>query len=318
MMCLRKLPLRLGAQRVRLMGTSGPTTDRTERLRRTLLNVPGSDLKKIVKATSLPADSIVLDLEDGVSINLKEVARKTVVEALQNQDFGKAERCVRINGIRSGMAFEDLLVVLRSPRLQGIVIPKVESASDIHTVCELINSVAPEESRQEIRLLAAIETAVGLVNLKEIASAHDRLDALIFASEDLCADMGMVRTPEATELLYARSAICTHAKAFGLQAIDLTCIDYKDDALLRKESKEGFNLGYTGKQAIHPNQLAIINTCFSPSAADVTRARRIIDGFSEAQSKGHGGFSLDGKSIDLPVVKWAEKIVARAKAAGQI
>ncbi|KJE96847.1 hypothetical protein CAOG_07108 [Capsaspora owczarzaki ATCC 30864] len=293
---------------------------REERLRRTLFNgksfietpknhafvLPGSDERKIAKASTLTADSIVLDLEDGVARNRKAEARKLVLNALNSVASASTMSA------QASLAVEDLTAVLQSPKLQGIVIPKVEYASDVLFVSEFINSVAPASSRGEIRLLAAIESAVGLLNLREIAASCPRLDALIFASEDLCADMGITRTAGARELLFARSSTVVHAVAHRLQAIDMVCMEFKDNQRLSQECEEGFEMGFTGKQAIHPNQIPIVNDKFRPPASAIKKATRILEGYKAVTDKGVGAFDLDGQVIDLPVVKWAEKVLARA------
>jgi len=159
--------------------------------------------------------------------------------------------------------------------------------------------------------LAAIESARALVYLKEICKAvPKRLDALIFASEDLCADMGLIRTAEAKELLYARSHVVTHAVAFGLQAIDMVCLNYNDPAILFKEATEGRQMGYIGKQAIHPNQIEPIYKAFHPTEEQISFAKKVIEGNEKHQSEGKGAFTIDGKMIDLPVVKWAYNVLA--------
>ncbi|KAI9218081.1 Pyruvate/Phosphoenolpyruvate kinase-like domain-containing protein [Blastocladiella britannica] len=287
---------------------------RPERVRRSLFNVPGSDERKMTKAKALPADSIVFDLEDGVPMDKKGLARQLVFDALESFDLGRRERAVRINAIGSGLELDDLNVILRSPRLQCIVIPKVSSVADVQFVDRMIDLVAPVPNQGNIRLIACIETAQGVMDLRAISTASPRLDALIFASEDLCADMDMVRTPHRRELLFARSAVVTAASAAGLQAIDLVCIDYKDQAVLAVECAEGRQMGFTGKQAIHPGQIEGIHALFSPTDAEVARATAIVDGYKEYVAKGVGAFVLDGKMIDAPVVRWAERLLAKKAA----
>ncbi|KAI9179788.1 hypothetical protein H9P43_005118 [Blastocladiella emersonii ATCC 22665] len=291
---------------------SATTLSRPERVRRSLFNVPGSDERKMAKARTLPADSIVFDLEDGVPMDRKGSARQLVFDALESFDLGKRERAVRINAIGTGLELDDLTVILRSSRLECIVIPKVQSAQDVAFVDRMIDSLAVESNRGNIRLIACIESALGLLNLREIASSSPRLDALVFASEDLCADMSMVRTPHRRELLYARSAVVTAAVAHGLQAIDLVCIDYKDAGVLAEECAEGRCMGFTGKQAIHPGQIEGIHEHFSPKPKEVMRAEKIVAGYREFVARGVGAFTLEGKMIDMPVVKWAERLLAKA------
>lgn len=286
---------------------------KTERSRRALFNVPGSEERKLKASLRLKADSIVFDLEDGVAMNRKGAARQMVFDALETFDLGKLEKAVRINAIGTGMEIDDLNVILRSSKLQCIVIPKVQSPKDIEFVSQMIESAAPDSSRHNIRLIACIESALGIMNLKEIASCNPKLDALVFASEDYCADTGMIRTPSRKELMYARSAVVTAACAYGLQAIDLVCLDYKDGDILKEESREGREMGFTGKQAIHPAQVDIIQQVYSPSPAEIEKATQIVRGYQEHTRKGVGAFNLDGKMVDMPVVKWAERLLAKAE-----
>ncbi|CAJ0763081.1 13951_t:CDS:10, partial [Entrophospora sp. SA101] len=225
-----------------------------------------------------------------------------------------SEKAVRINAVGSGLELEDLNVVLRSKRLEGIVIPKVRSAKDVQFVSRMIDSIAPDNTRSNIRLLASIESAMGIMNIKEIVTSDLRLDGLIFAAEDYCADLGMIRTPSCKELLLARQAIVVAASAYGLQAIDMVCLDFRNNEILMKECREGREMGFVGKQAIHPNQIDIIQKTFLPDEKGI--AARIIHEYGIYSKKGIGAFDLDGKVIDLPVVKWAERLITRAKSAG--
>ncbi|KAJ1969846.1 hypothetical protein H4R34_006125 [Dimargaris verticillata] len=195
-----------------------------ERVRRALLYVPGSDESKVKKSLGSTADCVVYDLEDSVAANRKGAARELVYDALKLGREDGPELAVRINAVGSGLEFDDLNVILQSKRLQTILIPKVESAKDIDFVAKLIDVVSPTSTRGTLRLIASIESALAVVNLREIATASPRVDALLFAAEDFCADMGLHRTPGKSELLYGRSAVATAAHAFGLQAIDLVSV----------------------------------------------------------------------------------------------
>ncbi|KAJ8662805.1 hypothetical protein O0I10_000981 [Lichtheimia ornata] len=293
-----------------------PDLSSSSRSRRALFYVPGSDERKIHKSISVGADCIVYDLEDSVSLNKKGTARHMVIDALEASEHGKAEKAVRINAIGTGLELDDLNVILHSKRLQAIVIPKVQSAKDINFVSRMIDSVAVESQRERIRLIASVESALGIMNIREIATADPRLDALIFAAEDYCADLGLIRTRRRNEMLFARQTIVNAAGAYGLQSLDLVCVNYQDEDVLREECKEGREFGFTGKQAIHPSQIDIIQEMFLPDPKDLEHAVRILEGFEHHAEKGVGAFNLDGKMIDMPVVKWANKIVSRAQAGG--
>ncbi len=165
-------------------------------------------------------------------------------------------------------------------------------------------------------LLAIVETALGVVNLREIASGSPRLAALIFGAEDLAGDMGAVRTPDGWEGFYARSAVVLHAKAFGLGAIDTPFVDLDDANGLVAETEQALYMGYTGKLAIHPQQVAPIQRTFTPDAEEIARAQALIAAHAAHQAAGTGVFQLEGKMIDMPMIRAAEAVLARARAAG--
>lgn len=204
-------------------------------------------------------------------------------------------------------------------RPDGIVIPKVEDSDSIRWASDRIAAAEQANgwSPGEVILIAMVETARGIVNLKEIASSDVRLQALIFGAEDLAGDIGAIRTPAAWEVFYARSAVVTHAAAYGLQAIDMVYIDYGDTEGLIAETAQASQMGYAGKQVIHPNQIGPVQAAFTPDDAAIHQALRIMGAMREHQEAGTGAFSLDGKMIDMPLVKAAERVLARAQAAGK-
>lgn len=281
--------------------------------------MPGDDLRKIRKGASLGVDCVCMDMEDGVAVNRKVEARQTIVEALRTLDFRRSERLVRINPTGSGLAEDDLQVVLPA-RPQGVVVPKVESADQVRWVSEQIAAVEAREGwpEGEIALLLVVETARGIVNLPQITAASPRLQAIIFGAEDLAGDMGAVRTPQGWEVFYARSAIVLHAAAFGLQAIDMVYVDFHDEPGLRREALEGARMGFAGKQIIHPNQVVPVQEAFTPSDEAIEHARRLVAAFEQHQAEGAGAFAMDGKMVDAPVVKAAERVLERARAAGKL
>jgi citrate lyase subunit beta-like protein len=287
--------------------------------RRALLYMPGDDMRKIRKATTLGVDSICMDMEDGVATSRKNEARLTIAEALRTLDFNKSERLARINPVGSGLELQDLNEVLPA-QPDGIVIPKVEYSEQIHWVSELITATERQNGwpARGICLLVVVETARGIVNLPQIASADPRLEAIIFGAEDFASDIGATRTPEGSEIFYARSAVITHAGAFGLQAIDMVYIDFTDIEGLRREALQGAHMAFAGKQVIHPNQVTPVQECFTPSDNAITHAMYIMEAFMKHQEAGVGAFALDGRMIDAPIVKSAERVLALAQAAGKI
>ncbi len=289
------------------------------RSRRALLYVPGNEQRKIEKAATLHVDSVCLDLEDGVAPNRKREARVAVARALRELDFGRAERLARINAIGSGLEEDDLVAILPA-RPDGIVVPKLSSADQVRWVSQRIAAFEGAQGwgQRSVLLLAMIETARGIVDLPQIASADARLEGLIFGAEDYAADIGAIRTRAGWEVLYARSAVVTCAAAFGLQAIDLLDVDFRDLERLRDEARQGASMGFAGKQIIHPNQIAPVQEAFTPDEDAIGQAQRIVQAAAEHQAAGSGAFALDGKMVDSPIVKGAERVLARARAAGKI
>lgn len=285
--------------------------------RRALLYMPGDNWKMIAKSVTLGVDSICMDMEDGTAVNKKAEARATIAKALQELNFGKSEKLARINSIGSGWEKDDIDAVLPH-RPDGIVIPKVESYDHIEWAGRIIEAAELKYGWQinSIRILIGVETAKGILNLKEIAS-HPRLDAIIFGGEDFAASIGATRTKDAIELLYARQTVVVACAANDLQAIDIVTIDYKDVEALRIESEFGARLGFSGKQIIHPAQVEPVQTAFTPNDKAVAYAKRIIETFEASQKEGKGAYSLDGKMIDMPLLKNAQKVLERAKAAGK-
>jgi citrate lyase beta subunit len=281
--------------------------------RRSLLFAPGDDLRKLNKAAQSNADAVILEMEDGVAIDRKAIARQTVREAATSIDFGRRERLIRVNDVTTPFFKHDVLETIDA-RPDAYVLPKVETEEDIWRICEILDEAEQQRGwpAGDIGLIILIETPRGILNLREICDAEKRLKAIIFGAEDYASFIGAKRTREATEVLFARSAVVNACGAFGLQAIDMVFIDFSDDAGLEQECLQGRQLGFTGKQVIHPKQIDVVNRCFSPSEAEITWARRVVDGFKASQSDGRGAFALDGKMIDMPVVRQAERILAQS------
>jgi citrate lyase beta subunit len=286
--------------------------------RRALLYMPGDDRRKIEKATTLGVDSICMDMEDGVAANKKVEARAVIAQAMKELDFGMSERCIRINSIGSGLEKRDLVAALAT-NPDSIVVPKIESADQVKWVREHIENyeLSSNLSIGAIRLLIGVETAKGILNLKEIAESDKRLEAIIFGAEDYAASVGAMRTKEGTEVLYARSAVVTACAANDLQAIDMVYIDFRDLEGLRLEAEQGAGLGFSGKQIIHPNQVVPVQEAFTPSDEAIAYARRVVESFEASQKEGKGAYALDGKMIDMPLLRNAQKVLDRARAAGK-
>ncbi len=287
------------------------------RLRRSLLYMPGSDWRKIEKAArELEADCVCMDLEDGVALDRKAEARETVARALQTLDFGRSERLVRLNALDTPLYTADLETVAPL-RPDGIVLPKVNSAESLRTLDAQLSEVerAAGIAAGSTSLLAIIETAAGVVHLREIVQASPRLVALIFGAEDFATSLGAVRTSHNTEVLYARSKVATYAAAFGLQAIDIVYTNFRDAKGLEREARQGLEMGFAGKQLIHPAQIAVVHQVYAPSAEEVKWAQRVVQAFEAQQAAGVGAFALDGRMIDMPLVQQARRVLERAQAA---
>ena len=287
--------------------------------RRALLYMPGDDRRKIEKSTTLGVDSICMDMEDGTAVNKKAEARAVIAQAMKELDFGDSERCIRVNSIGSGFEKNDLASALAT-RPDSIVVPKIETPEQVRWVSKQIETfeLSNKLNIGSIRLLIGVETAKGILNLKEIAESDKRLEAIIFGGEDYAASVGAVRTKSATELLYARQATVAACAANDLQAIDIVFIDFKDTDGLRAEAQEGAGFGFSGKQIIHPNQVQVTQEAFTPSDEAIVYAKRVVESFELSQKEGKGAFALDGKMIDMPLLKNAQKVLDRAKAAGKL
>jgi citrate lyase beta subunit len=281
--------------------------------------MPGDDRRKIEKATTLGVDCICMDMEDGTAVSKKAEARAVISQAMKELEFGDSERCIRINSIGSGFEKDDLASALAA-RPEAIVVPKIETAKQVKWVSKQIESYELSNKLDvgSIRLLIGLETAKGILNLKEIAEADKRLEAMIFGGEDYAASIGAMRTKLATELLYARQAVVAACAANDLQALDIVFIDFKDTEGLRAEAQEGAEFGFSGKQIIHPNQVQITQEAFTPSEEAIAYAKRVVETFEASQKEGKGAYALDGKMIDMPLLRNAQKVLDRAKAAGKI
>jgi citrate lyase beta subunit len=260
-----------------------------------------------------------MDLEDGVALSEKAVARTCVASALTELNFGRSERLVRLNPVSMSELCRADFDATVSSRPDGYVVPKVEDAAQVQLLAQWLDEAEREYDMPPggILLIAIIETALGVVRLPEIATSSSRLAALAFGAEDLAGDMGATRTPEGREGFYARSAVVLYAKAYGLQALDTPFVDVRaDDALLLTEVHLAQSMGYTGKLAIHPRQVRVIQQAFTPTASQIDRARRLIAEHDQHQASGSGVFTFEGKMVDMPMVRAAETVLQRARAAG--
>lgn len=274
--------------------------------------VPGSSQKMLSKVGSLSADCVCLDLEDGVSASQKQHARDNIQQALEQVPrVGQSEILVRINSVGSGLEEADLDSVLSASHLpDGLVLPKVSSKADLEWLVDGITRRVKDRAAS-LSLVGMIESARAVLNLKEICeAAPSNLQAFIFGADDYAADVGAVRTESSEEVWFARNQMLLFCSAYNLQAIDMVCIDLNNHERLNRESVQGFNMGYSGKQIIHPNQVNIVTTAFTPAAKHLLWALKVTRAFEE--NKSTGAFVVEGSMIDLPTVKQAQRLLARA------
>jgi citrate lyase subunit beta/citryl-CoA lyase len=286
-----------------------------DRVRRSRLYLPGNEPKYFINAGLHGPDAIILDLEDSVHHAEKDAARILVRNTLRAVDFGSCERMVRINQLPLGS--KDIEEVARElPDL--ILIPKVETAEQVVAVDHEVRRVVLQSGHgaHTVWLMPIIESALGVENAFQIAKASDRIVALTIGLEDYTADLGVIKTAEGRESLYARQRIVNAAKAAGVQAIDSVYGDVGDMDGLRAWGKQSYAMGFEGMGCIHPSQIAVIHECFASSEKEIEKALKIVAAFEEAQAKGLGVVSVGSKMIDAPVVHRAVKLVARAKRIG--
>jgi citrate lyase subunit beta / citryl-CoA lyase len=287
-----------------------------ERFRRSRLYLPGNDPKLAINAGIHQPDGIILDLEDSVAPAKKSEARILVRNSLRTVDFLGAEKMVRINQLPLGDADLDA-VVPQSPHV--ILLPKCESAEQVHVVQERMDAIrAREDISEEIFIMPIIESALGALRAYEIAVASPVVIALAIGLEDYTADIGAERTNEGKESLWMRGAVLNAAKAAGIQAIDTVFSDVSDMDALLASVKEAKSLGFDGKGCIHPRQIPVVHAGFAPDEKELEKAKKIVLAFDRAEREGLGVVSLGTKMIDPPVVKRALRIIDLALRSGII
>lgn len=282
-------------------------------MRRTMLYLPGNNPNMLLRGSLFGPDGLILDLEDAVSAPEKDSARILVRDILKRGDFGDCEVTVRINGLDTPFWREDLAAVVPAGA-SGVRAPKVESAQTIRDLDEELSTV---ESRSGIsvgttKIFCLLETASGVWNAHDIATASPRVAAIIPGGEDLVADLRTSRSSEGTELEWVRRMIIVAARASGVDALDTVYPRTTDDEGLRREAEFVKQLGYDGKSVIHPNQIPIIHDVYTPTEREIESATRIVEAAREAASRGLGAVAVDGRMVDAPVVRRAEAVLRRA------
>ena len=286
-----------------------------ERLRRTMMFVPGANAAMLRDAPLYGADSIMFDLEDAVSLKEKDSARVLVHSALKTFDYGNIEIVVRINALDAGGAEDIEAMVLAGVNV--IRLPKTETAQDIIDVEAVITEV---EQQNDIpvgttKMMAAIESAEGVLNAPAIAKSSTRLIGIALGAEDYVTNMKTRRHPDGQELFFARSMILHAARAAGIAAIDTVYSDVDNTEGFEAEVRLIKQLGFDGKSVINPRQIPLVNTIYAPTEKEIQNAKEVIWGIREAEAKGSGVISVNGKMVDKPIVERAERVIALALAA---
>ena len=285
---------------------------------RTFLFAPGNHPRRVEKALSLGADAVILDLEDAVAVAEKVATRKAVVEALSRPRSSKGY--IRVNAIGTQWCLGDVMEVVRAG-VDGIVLPKVESAADLRTIDWLITNLERERGLPPggIDLMPIIETAAGFSRLDRIFGARSlkdyggpwRVKRMTFGAADFTNDAGMTWTAGEEELLPLRVNLVVASRAAGIEPpVDTVWVDLKDAAGLRASVERSRQLGFQGRMCIHPDQVSVVNEVFTPSAEEAARAQKIVDAFKAAESTGVASIQVDGAFVDYPVFHRAERILA--------
>jgi citrate lyase subunit beta/citryl-CoA lyase len=279
------------------------------RPRRSMLYMPGANARALEKAKTLPADSLILDLEDAVAPDAKALARKQVIEAVKAGGYGKRELVIRMNSLDTGWGHEDVLA-LANAGAHAILIAKVESAAQVQHVEALLNEY---KSPDDLALMAMIETPMGVLNAAEIARATPRMICLVMGTSDLTKDLHAAHTKERLPMLTSLGLCLLAARANRIAIVDGVHLDLADDAGFDDACKQGRELGFDGKTLIHPKQVEGANRVFAPSAEEVAWSKKIIAAHAEAEAKGEGVVLVDGKLIENLHVENAHRLVALAE-----
>jgi len=281
--------------------------------------VPGGNERMIAKALTLPADGLILDLEDAVAPDLKEATRPIVTRWLSDLDFGGRERWVRMNPIATGLGVADLEATIAG-RPDGYVVPKPRHAGDVRQIVEVLDRLEHKHGIAQGAtklVLIATETPEGLLNIREVAAASPRIVSVSWGIEDLSAAMGLPRVRDAEGRYldiprHARVMCSVVASAVGVEALDTVYTDIADLEGLRRECEDGVAMGFSGKISIHPSQIEVINAAFTPAKAVVDEARELVAAFEEHRRRGVYAFRFKGQMVDAPHLTRAQKIIARA------
>ncbi len=289
-----------------------------ERLRRSMMYVPGNKPGLIKDCMIYGADSIMFDLEDSIALTEKDSARILVYHALTYMDWSGVETVVRVNGLNTPFGKEDVKWIVKA-RPDVIRLPKTECAQDVQ---EMEKAVAYWEAQygypqRSIKLMAAVETAQGVLNALSIAQSSPRLMGIALGAEDYVTDLHTTRSASGIELFFGRCQVLNAARAAQIACFDTVYSDVDNDEGFRQEASLIHQLGFDGKSLIHPRQVSLLHEVYEPKAEDVQKAIRIIQAAEEARQKGSGVVSLNGKMVDKPIIERAQRTLRLAKATGR-
>jgi citrate lyase subunit beta/citryl-CoA lyase len=282
-----------------------------DKLRRTMLYCPASQPKLYYFAPSYRPDCIIFDLEDSVELAEKDGARDLLVEAVRSLTFDDVELFVRVNGLKTPFIEDDLEAVVRAG-IEYIRLPMCETPEEIQVVDRMLEEYE-RIHRCEIgktKIQVGIETPLGVINAREMATASERVMGLSFGAEDYTASLGVSRTKNGEELQYARSTILNVARAYGLEATDSVWADFRDTDGFKEELRNIYAMGYQSKACIHPSQIDLVHEVFRPSPEEIKWAERVLDAVEKAGIEGGGAIAVDGKMIDVPLIKKAKRFSA--------
>lgn len=282
---------------------------------RSLLFVPGNQPRMLERASGLKPDAFIPDMEDSVPTDEKANAREVTASHLVDLAKGGTPVIPRVNSLDTGLLDDDLAAVVGN-HIFGVSVGKIYTADDIATISLKLEELERKAGIEvgSVRLVPWIETAMAIVKVYEICSASPRIVGVAFGAEDFTNDMGIERTESEAETYFARNSIAVAARAADVLALDTPYFGFRDPDGLRANAMTAKQYGFKGKFAIHPAQIDIINETFSPSAAEIEHARRVVEAFEEAASRGRGSTSLDGMVVDVPVVKRAQAVLEMANA----
>lgn len=281
---------------------------------RSFLFAPGNHARRVEKALSLDADAVILDLEDAVATAEKVATRELVAASLARPRRGLLY--VRVNAFDTSFCYGDLVAIARTG-LDGIILPKVESAAALGTIDWLITQLERDRGLTAggIDLIPIVETARGLDGIGAILSAGTRVRRIAFGAGDFTLDVNMIWSRGEAELAHARATIVTASRAAGIEApLDTVWVDLADKDGLEQSARTALALGFQGKMCIHPDQIAVVNRVFTPTDAEIAFAERVAAAFADAEAKGSAAIQLDGKFIDYPIVYRAQRVLQKIAA----